>query len=235
MTFLCHLSSCLSVSLLSVNDCGIYLGPSLGSLPFPPHPGVQSKWAWGGVGPVLSLKAPSWKSGDKGSGWPSSKHRTPPAGRCCSAAHNPAPPLPSCHHSPLCSAQTRAAQPGPVSWMVLGGAVGQLGKSTVEACCTLSLSTVLGLWASLPSPPTWDSWLHYPWTSVSPEDTPCGTRPPSAHLQPFLSMGVRAHLPLQPTPQKLSILESHCFSKKPPGSPGERGMDIYFLKFAVHL
>lgn len=119
--------------------------------------------------------------------------------------------------------------------MVLGGTVDQLGKSTVEECCALSLSTVLGLWASLPSPPTWDSWVHHPWISVFPEDSPCGTRPPSAHLQHFLSMGVRAHLPLQPTPQKLSILESYCFSKKPPGSSGERGMDIYFLKFAVHL
>lgn len=59
----------------------------------------------------------------------------------------------------------------------------------------------------------------------------------SAHPQPFLSMGVQASLPLQlpPCPSQLSTPEPHYFSKNPSGSPGEKGMDIYFLKFAIHL
>ena len=57
---------------------------------------------------------------------------------------------------------------------------------------------------------------------------------PSARLRPFLSMGVQARLPLRPpavSPEVLLLLS--CL--KSPGSPGERGMEICFLKFALNL
>lgn len=71
---------------------------------------------------------------------------TPPAwgqggGRRCSAAHTLASPLPSCHHTPFTYARIcvlSLAQPS--GWFQ--GAVGQLGKSSMEECCALSRPTV---------------------------------------------------------------------------------------------
>lgn len=66
MTVLCHLSSCLSVSLLSVSDCGVYLGPSLAPCP--------------------SLLTPGSRASRSGEVWGLCCHSRPPAGRAVTRA-----------------------------------------------------------------------------------------------------------------------------------------------------
>lgn len=187
----------------------------------------------------------------KGAGWPrSSRHRLPQrggggGGRRCSAAHTLAPPLPSSSilpPHPLHLCPYMCPQSGPAFWMVPGscgpareklhGGVLCSQPAHREPLCCLPL----GLWAPPPGPPHGEQQASPPVDKcVHPYDAPVVPAAPRARLQPFLSTGVRAGLPLLPTPQQLPTPESHCFSKKPSGSPGERGMGIYFLKFAIHL
>lgn len=214
--------------------------------PFPAHPGAQSKGAWGGVGPVPSHKAPTWESGGRGSGWPGGRRLDPSSTVGQTAARSPTHPpllfLPAAHPHFVHPFLTPSTQPS--GWFE--GDCGLAGENLAgvlcpqPAHCEPLLPVLLGLCPLRGEQPASPPWLG---ACAASRKRPLRYPPlpvptsPGAHLPPSLPMGVHAGLPLQPAapgdrcqPQ-LPLLS--CV--RSPGSPGERGIDIYFLKFALNL
>lgn len=199
--FVCCRPVFLFVSPIGVGDHAACLG----SLPFPCAPRGWSQGAWGAVG-LYRHSSPQPQEGRPGlpmAQWQQALLQCHGADSCgllhsCSSSSF-LPPTPLCLHIDVFLTRS-----GLAFWMVGGGPWASWGRALCRVLCSqpAHCEPVLllpGLFGLSPSPwgtasfPTIGSGCVR--TQKTPDVVPAS---PSAHLPPFLSVGVQAWLSLQP-------------------------------------